>query len=275
MSAVVKQDDGADLERWNALLEAISSGAKIEDACLAARVTSAEITVFTLNQVEAARWAAACLAAKLRRWPQLERDEIFRRLATGKKVPQVLEEVRGSADDAGEFYELLDIPEMADRYAAAQRASMRAMAERLGDIASNDSRDILDNGKGGQVGNMAAVSRDKLRVENGQWFLSAHLPEVYGQQKASTNIQINVDYAGTLEANRTRAKERGKLKVTPKQMNDAVDAVFSSVAEENRRGLAAGMATADRLRAEPAEPEQPAAEQPASEEPIKNFGLDD
>jgi hypothetical protein len=261
-TALALTDTSEELARWNSLLEQIAAGKKLEDALMKCGVTSKELTLLTLNPLEAQRWNDARFMAKRRRWPQLEIDEILSRLAAGKEVEQALIEVRGNSDDAGEFYELLDAPDLSDRYAAAQRANALRSAASLTAIADDDSKDTLDTLKG-PIPSMAAVGRSKLRIETRQW-LNGAWHERFSDKKGTVNVQVNIDHAETLEAARTR--ERVRDKGVPKINQQVIDAAFSPV-EENRRALAAGAATADRMRTETtsAEPEPVTAEQPAAE----------
>jgi hypothetical protein len=221
MSEIVPADSA-----WNGFLGAIAAGTPLADACVQFRVTRTEIDVATLNPLEAQRWAEACLAAKRGRWPQLHLDEIFSRIAAGKEVEQALVDVRGVSEDAGEFYELMDLPALADRYASAQRAKALRRAESLTAIADDDSKDTLDTLKG-PIPNMAAVTRAKLRIETRQALNAAWHPDRFSEKKNNVQVNVQVNYAETLEAARTRAKIRDKAPARITQR--VVDAAFSEV----------------------------------------------
>lgn len=218
------------LQRWNSLLEQISTGVKLEDACLAAGVTSTEITVFTLSSLEAQRWADACLSAKRRRWPQLHIDDILEKFAAGMDLEAAIEQVRGSSKDAGEFFELLDLPALSERYAAAQRARTLRSAESLKAIADDDSKDIIVNDKG-PAPNMANVQRSRLRIETRQALNAAWHPDRFSEKgRNQVAVQVNVSLGEKLEAAQTRAKLRGTK--PPAVTKDAIDAAFSEVPVE-------------------------------------------
>jgi hypothetical protein len=261
---LVESTEDVALARWNILLAEISRGVPLMEACTKGGLVRAELEAMVLQPLEAERWANARLAGLRAGWSMLDFDEIFSRMAAAVPVAEAVAQVKGP-EYVSEFFLLIEAEDLNESFQRAQRAQARAMVEGLTATASDDSRDILDNGKGGSVGNMASVGRSKLKVETAQWLLAAHLPEVYGQQKASTNVQVNVNYAEILENSRQRARDRGKPRIT----QQVVDAAFLPVAEENRRGLEAGAAVANRLCAETEQ--EPAAEQPAAD----TFGLED
>src|SRR5205085_960776 len=97
-------------------------------------------------------------------------------------------------------------------------------------IADDSAGDVLDNGKGGQQGNMAAVGRSKLKAEMRAGLLRAWMPEIYGE-RPKTQVTVTVNYAEQLEAARTRAKVRDKApaSITRDQMRRAVEATFTEV----------------------------------------------
>lgn len=271
--ALVDVNTSEELDRWNEFLKQIAENVPLADACLAAGVTSKEITVFTLNPLEACRWADARLMAKRRRWPQLQLDDIFERFAAGMEVEAALVEIRGSSEDAGEFFELMDIPDLADRYAAAQRARALRNAESLRAIADDDSKDTLPGPKGGEIPNMANVQRSRLRIETRQALNAAWHPDRFSEKKNQVNVQVNIDHAGTLEASRERAKARGK---SPKINQRVIDAAFTPVGESPVEPAVEPKAAADHMRAAAvAECSEPTPAVQAPEQPVESFGLDD
>jgi hypothetical protein len=173
------------------------------------------------------------------------------------------------------LFELIEaLPDWSERYDAAMRALALREEQSLLEIVDNTSTDILDNGKGGQQGNTAAVLRSRLRWEARTWRLAKMDPKRFGEQsKTQVNIQIN-NHAEVLEAARTRDKVRDKG-VTKEQMRDAVDATFRSAempaVEPAQAADAQKLSNADELHEQTAvrfEEKPGAAEPEESENPF-------
>jgi hypothetical protein len=227
MSAVIKSGS----ESWNSLLEAIARGEKLEDAMLSCRITRADIEMAVLQPLELQRYQDARLAGMKCAWPLLHREEICRRIAAGVSVDQAVVQVRGSEADIDQFYELVEGDgELHGRFLRAQRIKAMRDVEGLMAVANDTSRDVLDNGKGGQQGNMAAVTRDRLRVETKQKLLGIWHRELFGETKQQVNVQVNLNHAERLEECRERARTRGPTK----RQIEAVDVPFSEIPVPNK-----------------------------------------
>jgi hypothetical protein len=231
-TALTLTDTSEELERFNAYLKSIAAGMSPTDAMQHHGLLWREIELVVLGSpLEGERWRQGRLLGQAARWSLLDRDELFGRLARGVPVEKALVEVRGNErleQDLGEFFELVEaLPEFQERFAAAMRANGLRDMQRVEKIAEDMSRDTLDTLKG-PIPNMAAVGRDKLRVEALQWRLARLDPERWGERKQNVNVQVNVNHAEVLEGARTRAKVRDKG-VTREQMRNAVDAVFKPV----------------------------------------------
>lgn len=67
-------------------------------------------------------------------------------------------------------------PEFADQYAKARRTQLELIADRIRDIAADDSGDMLPDGKV----NNAAVQRHRLIIDTDKFLLAHLMPEKYG-----------------------------------------------------------------------------------------------
>jgi hypothetical protein len=228
-AAVALIEKDVALERWNGLLQSLAEGATLSEAMERHGILQRELESIVLGSpVESQRWREAKLLGTASRFSLLDRDELFSRIAAGAEVERAITEVRGgeSAErDLADFFELVEaLPEWQERFAAAQRAKGLRDMQRVEAIAEDTSRDTLDTLKG-PIPNMAAVGRDKLRVEALQWRLARLDPERWGERKQSVNVQVNVSHAETLEAARTRAKVRDGA---PKITREVIDAAFTA-----------------------------------------------
>lgn len=223
MNAVLK------VTPWDSFLGAIAVGTKLEEAMLKCKVTTADIeTMCRLDDggIQRQRWQDARLAGRRRKWTVFEFEDLFSRVAGGAKIDDAVMAVKGVTPQGCYFYEMINAdPLLHAQYMAAKKAYSLKIGEDLFDIVDDQSRDTLA-GKHGEQSNMAAVSRDKLRAETRIRYIASYNSKLFGEKKDQVNVQVNVNHAETLEAARDRAKQRDK-RVTPTQIKNAVDAVFS------------------------------------------------
>jgi hypothetical protein len=254
-----------DKEQWDGFLKSVAAGASMTDAMQQHRMLWREVESLVLGSpLESQRWRDAKLLGAASKFSLLEREDLFARIARGVPVETALVEVRGTDEDVGVLFELIEgVPDFQERFDAAQRARDLREEQSLLDIVDDTSRDILDNGKGGQQGNTAGVLRSRLRWEARTWRLGKNNPTRWGEQKASTNVQVNLNYAEILENAQHRAKVRDK--VAPKITQRVIDATFSTAPAEPEPVVSEQMPTsrADALRdqavTDPVEPESPSS----------------
>jgi terminase small subunit-like protein len=228
MSAVMKADGNTD---WDGLLKSIAEGRELADAMQDHRLTSADITATTLDPGQAQRYFEARMAGRRRNWSPWVLEDVAQRVARGLSVSAAVVEVKGQ-DESPELFELLEHDSAWNaRFAAARRAGAQVMGEGLLAIADDKSGDVLETPKG-PIPSSAAVGRSKLMVETRALLMKAYDPERWAEKKPQTNVQVNVNYAETLEAARERSKvrhgtPRGDVLVTREQRVRAVDATFT------------------------------------------------
>lgn len=101
-------------------------------------------------------------------------------------------------------------------YLRARRAWSLYQAEKIVEIADDESRDQVPDGKGGFKSDNTAVNRDNLRVRTRQALMSRYHPKVFGEKieqqvtgkdGAALQVVINVN-----------TKQQGQIGATPKQI---------------------------------------------------------
>jgi hypothetical protein len=217
------------MTRWGLFLGSVAAGEGLPESKKKHLVTNADIEACTrLDPLEMQRFNEACIAGRKRAWSVLQFQEFFGRIAEGKTMKQAEMEVRGTYN--ARLSELINMDsDLHAQYLRALESRSHVVLEPIIETVEDRSRDTLEGFKG-PIPNMAAVSRDKLIAESRFRVAAIYNRKDYGEQKQQTNVQVNVDYAGTLEAAQTRAKVRGKG-VTPKQLQGAIDATFSEKPE--------------------------------------------
>lgn len=245
--------------RFTEFLSAIARGEPLENAMLSHSITTAELNLLTrADPLLDQRWHDARLAGELVAWSALAFEDVCSRISAGQNVNDAILAVRGAPDPS--FFRIVDgIPQRKAQFMAAMRAWSLVQAQELEAIAADTSRDVISGPKG-DIPNMAAVQRDRLRVDTKKSLLTAFNREMFGDRPSQTNIQVNINHAERLAEARARAKTRDgdKLaqdapRVTKEQMREAVDAVFTS--REGEAPIEAAVepaAAADHMRAEAA-----------------------
>jgi hypothetical protein len=222
---VVRQED-VEMERWNAFLAALTGGKAIHEAMGAARVTRADIERMTLSEpTQAQRFLEACAARQRRTWTILDYAEVCQRHAEGATVTDAVVAVRG-ADEVAQFFQLASDPGLKPHFEAAKRAAMDKEMENLLAIADDTSRDVLQQDKG-PAGNVAAVTRDKLRIETRMKIAGAYDDRWAEKKGPAVSVHIT-NHAQVLEEARARAKTRDR-RISRTEKSNAVDAAFTVV----------------------------------------------
>lgn len=215
------------MDRWTQLLGSIAAGMTIPEAMVKHYMTRADIEACCrLDAIEVQRWNDAKTASMKRAWSQFEFDEIFERISDGMPVSKAVAAVKGPSPEwRSRFYILCNRdPVLKSAFREAKEASTVAMAEELVDIADDDSGDTLSGPKG-DIPNMAAVNRSKLRVDTRARLMANYNMRLYGDNKGKAEVTININHAERLEEARDRAKNK---RISKPEQRDAIDAEFTS-----------------------------------------------
>jgi hypothetical protein len=218
------------LTRWDTFIGDIASGLPLTTAMEKCYITRADIeTMCRLDDggLQRQRWLDARTAGRKSAWTVFEFEDIFERIASGMKVDDAVMAVKGKTAHETSFYALINSDsDLRAQYRVAKEACSLVIGEELFDYADDKRNDTLAGPKGGEIPNMAAVSRSKLQVETRLRYIGAYNARLFGEKKEAVNVQVNLNYAERLEEARTRATQR-ETRVTPKQMQQAIDATFS------------------------------------------------
>ena len=232
MNAVMKSPT----DNWSAFLVDVAEGVDMVEAMTKNLITRKDVArIVASNHLEAQRWADAQAQAMRSRWDQLDIDEIMARVARGTAIRQAVIQVRGQ-DDTGEFYLLIgSFKDIDAAFEKAQKARALAEDEVLLGIADDDSKDILDNGKGGQQGNVAAVNRSRLKWDARRAFMASADPDRFGERKNQVAVQVNINHAERLErANEQLARGRAGLSAALPKTGDLNTSIQLSREERAR-----------------------------------------
>ncbi len=237
MSAVI-ESPGVELEAWNRFLKSIADGATLPEALERNRILWREVEAVVLySPLEGKRWREAQLLGKASRWPLLDRDEVFSRIGAGVEVERAITGVRGGENaerDLNEFFELCEaLPDWQERLGAAMRTRGLREEREILEIADDTSRDTIAGPKG-DIPNMAAVNRDRLRTDVRRARLAVWDPDRFADRKSNVQVNVQVNHAERLEEARTRVKRgtASREEVPRAQLAKAIDAVFKPVTVE-------------------------------------------
>jgi hypothetical protein len=217
------------VSRWEQFLGAITTGMLIEDAMLACFIKKREIqAMINSGPVERKRYQEAKVAGLRSAYSEFDLDEFFNRVAMGTTVTDAYMEVFGKPV-AATFYEILrSDPDMEERYQSALKTKAVIEVEKVIDIVDDDTNDTLP-GKHGDIPNMAAVNRSKLRAETrtklgGLWYR-----RLFGEKEPAVQVNVQINHAERLEEARARARDKT---MTPRRVVEFTDAVFEAKVEE-------------------------------------------
>jgi hypothetical protein len=221
--------DSNPISRWDGFLGEIAAGAKLAEAMAKHYVCRADIeTMCRLDDggVQKQRWNDARLAGMKSAWTVFEMEDFFNKIASGLLVDEAVMAVKGRPAVDTDIYRLLSADaDMRARYKEAKEAHALIVGEGMFSIADDKSGDVLETPKG-PTPNMANVTRDKLRIDTRWRYASAYNSKLFGEKKDTMNVQVNINHAERLESARERAKVQDR-RITPRQLANAVDAVFS------------------------------------------------
>jgi hypothetical protein len=220
------------LTRWAQFLGAVAAGEGIPESKMKYYITNADIEAVTRNDpLEMQRYRDARTAGRKSKWSIMQIEEFFSKIAEGLTIQAAQVAVTGSYDPSlGQL--LIEDSDLYTQYKRALEARSLSTVEGVLEVIKDRSRDTLDGPKGGQIPNMAAVSRDKLIAETTLRVVGAWNSKLYGEKKDNVQVNVQINHAETLEAARTREKLRDK-RVTPAQMQAAIDATFSEKPVDN------------------------------------------
>jgi hypothetical protein len=218
------------VSRWELFLGALATGEKVEDAMLSCLIKRKEIQAMTNIPSERKRYKDAVLAGLRQAYSEFDLEEFFDRVASGMKVADAFVEVFGK-EVSPTFYRLLrDDLELEERYQTALKTKATLEMEKVIDIIDDSSRDTLPGPKGGEIPNMAAVQRDRLRFDGRHKLASNWYRRLYGEEKQKVDVNVNIDLAARIQEGRIRAKER-RVNLSPQEMRNAIDATVEPVVE--------------------------------------------
>ena len=88
--------------------------------------------------------------------------------------------------------------EQLHQYARAKELGLISWEEKLREIARNEKRDLIPDGKGGFKSDNTAVNRDRLIIDTDKWLMSKMLPGLYGDKVESLQQITNNQSAITI-----------------------------------------------------------------------------
>lgn len=193
--------------RYELFLGDIRAGTRLEEAMERHLIQRKDIETACLTADGLQAFIDATKAAQRRAWSVLDIQEVFDRIRQGTKVKQAIEEVKPGNRT---FLDVVtEDKALWGEYQRALKSRAILMADDLEDWAAEDKDDILDNGKGGQLGNNAAVARDKLRVDTRLRLMASWYPALFNdRQQANTQVNVQINHAARLEEARVRAQTR-------------------------------------------------------------------
>jgi hypothetical protein len=216
------------LARWDQFLGSIAAGTGLAESMQQHYITRADIEACVRSgPEEAARWENARLAALKRNWSIMDLEDLFERIAGGMCIQDAVTAVKGNR--ASFYNEILRLlvqdPDMEAMYQKALKARSLHTAEEIVAIADDDRRDVIAGPKG-DIPNMAAVNRSRLKVETRTRLMESWNTRMFGKTPATTTVNVQVNHAARREEARTRAKTR-KVDLRPKSLREAIDATFA------------------------------------------------
>jgi hypothetical protein len=216
------------VERWDTFIGDVASGMEMEKARKKCYVTRADIeTMCRKWPLEKQRFREARSAGLRTKYSEFQLQEIFALVAGGEKVADAYQAVMGTPHDGHWLALVNQDPDLKQMYRDAKGGAVIAIMDDVIDIADDKSGDILLQEKG-PAGNMAAVSRDKLRTDVRFRHAGLLNAQLFGERKDQALVQINLNYAERLEDARARASQRG-ASVTKTQMQNAIEATVVEV----------------------------------------------
>lgn len=214
------------VSRWEQFLGALTTGQPVPDAMLACFIKKREIqAMINSSPLERKRYQDAKLAGIRIAYSEFDFDEFFNRVAMGDTVKEAFNQVFGR-DPPLTFYEILrGDPDLEERYKNAMKTKAVLEVEKVLDIVDDDDNDTLPGPKGGEIPNMAAVNRAKLRAETRTRLAGTWYRTLFGENEPKVQVNVQVNHAERLEEARARARDKT---MTPRNVREFTDAVFEA-----------------------------------------------
>lgn len=218
------------VSRWEQFLGALTTGVKMEDAMLQCYIKRREIqAMINSGALERKRYQDAKTAGLRSAYSEFDLDEFFNRVAIGGTVKSAYLEVFG-VEITATFYEILrNDPDMEERYSSAMKTRAVLEVESVLDIVDDDDDDTLAGPKGGEIPNMAAVNRSKLRAETRLRLAGSWYRRLFGEKEPSVQVNVQVNHAERLEEARARARDKT---MTPRKVTEFTEGVYTAVVPE-------------------------------------------
>jgi hypothetical protein len=230
------------VSRWDRFLGELAVGLGLPEAMQKCYVTRGDIETMTrlsgeAGAVERKRWDAARLAGRKWHYTRMDLEDVFERIAGGKKVKDALCDVKGPGEHYIYFMKMVNKdPELQEAYRDAKEIRAQMLMEENIDIVDDTSRDVLTKvmidkrgeAHSSETPNMAAVTRDRLRADERFRQARSLAATLYGDKTEQT-VNLNINYAERLEQARARERTRNAPHLTREERGQAVDAEFIPV----------------------------------------------
>lgn len=210
------------LSRWHHFIGSVATGITVQDAMLKHLIKRSEIeAICRSNKQELKKYREAVLAGLRSAYSEMDLDELFNRVAMGLTINEAFVEVFGR-EITPTFYKLLrEDTDLEERYQTALKTKATLEVEKVLEIVDETSNDTLDGPKGGEIPNMAAVQRSRLRADTRMALAGRWYRRLFGEDKDQTQVTVNVNLAERLERGIQRL--RG-VALTQQERSEAIDA---------------------------------------------------
>lgn len=112
------------------------------------------------------------------------------------------------------FYKSKADRDFQDRYARAKSSCFQVWQRKLIDIATDESRDLQPDGKGGFKSDNTAVNRDRLKIDTMKWIMSKLESKVYGDKLDTTNeSNISIKHENVVDRPTKETPEQWQIRV--------------------------------------------------------------
>jgi hypothetical protein len=195
--------------QWQQMLGLVATGTRSEDAMFELGIDPVALEGWLRSDpVKLRAWREAFIVAERRGWPYETLVAICNHLAEGMTLKAAC------AAESRNRLSFLTImrrdPALKTMYDEARQIAAEIEADDLRAIADETSRDILDDGKGGERGNTAAVARSKLRVDTRLRLMGSFNRDRFAEKRdpaQAASVTVNINAADRLESARQRARQ--------------------------------------------------------------------
>jgi hypothetical protein len=210
-------------KQFEIMLAGLVGGAKVEAILEHVGLTKADVEAYLrADSKRYDAWRNAFLAGLRRGWSIELFDDILDNIAGGMSVQAACEKHGRNKID---FVRITRRdPVLKAMYDEAREIAAECEGDDLRGISDDDSQDVLDDGKGGQRGNTAAVARDKLRIETRLRLMTSYNRDRFAENipppPSQTNVVVNVSHADRLESARSRLRAIREAPATEGEFTD-------------------------------------------------------